>query len=445
MIIGKQLTAVLYRVQNSLDPSIFSYKLYWTDIDWGRPDQIAAYYPDLSWDIDQRTSLNVIFNFFGGTPITVWESNYGYAGHEAAVLDRQNYLENIVSPAGGEIAPAGSYIIDFKNGIWVPIGASVQDAVPGGSFATENVSCSGDPDNLWAQFPDANTYNVTVPTPFGDFGNGTIYDQAVYWRAGENDRVPHGALWSDIPYTQTPGGNTGPITVNGFEITYIWTPIDDGAGDTGDTGGGESGDIPSGDSTSGTPLINAWGFSLDDHDYYVLPGLGLVYDLKTNQWSNWLNEGLTRLRACVGQNWVGMTATLNSFGSDIVAGDDTTGVLWIFDPDVTLDDRTDTGSEAYSRVVTSMIALNGREVIPCNAVQLTVALGAPSHDGASITLETSDDRGKTWLNHGSQVIIAADYEQVVEWRGLGIIRQPGRIFRFTDDGATVSYLRAEMR
>jgi hypothetical protein len=47
-------------------------------------------------------------------------------------------------------------------------------------------------------------------------------------------------------------------------------------------------------------------------------------------------------------NWVGMTGTLANFGADIVAGDDSTGVLWILDPNVALDDRTDTGTDAFT-------------------------------------------------------------------------------------------------
>ncbi len=197
--------------------------------------------------------------------------------------------------------------------------------------------------------------------------------------------------------------------------------------------------------TTGTPTVAAWGFRLDNHRYYVIPSVGLIYDLETGQWSEWLNESLTRLRANVGQNWAGMTGSLTVYGTDIVAGDDTTGVVWIFDPNIARDDLTTTGNEAFTRVVTSMVAANGRESIPCNAVQLTCALGDPSQTGASITLETSDDLGQTWLNHGSQVVVAGDFTQVVEWRGLGLIREPGRVFRFTDDGATVRFGRAELR
>jgi hypothetical protein len=46
---------------------------------------------------------------------------------------------------------------------------------------------------------------------------------------------------------------------------------------------------------------------------------------------------------------------------------------------------------------------------------------------------------------GSQEVVAGVYNQVIEWRSLGQIRAPGRIFRFTDDGATVSIMRAQMR
>ncbi len=133
------------------------------------------------------------------------------------------------------------------------------------------------------------------------------------------------------------------------------------------------------------------------------------------------------------------------FGSDVVAGDDASGVLWILSPGHGRDDRTTTGDDAFNRVVTGGISMSGRDTLACNAVTLSLSLGAPSQSGATATLLTSDDLGQVWLDHGSVAVDAADYTAVVEWRGLGLIRDPGRIFRIEDNGAAVRISAANLR
>lgn len=202
------------------------------------------------------------------------------------------------------------------------------------------------------------------------------------------------------------------------------------------------------DVSDSSPILRSWAFRLDGHEYYVLR-LGeaetLVFDRLTQQWSHWQSPDRTNWRAHVGCNWQGMAGTLGDDGTDIVAGDDSTGVLWRLDPTSGRDDRTDTGDDAFSRVVTGAIPLDGRDVLQVGAIQITVTLGAPSQAGASLILETSTDLGHTWVNHGEQVVAAGAYSQVVEWRGCGIARQPGLLARITDDGATVRIGRAQIR
>lgn len=194
-----------------------------------------------------------------------------------------------------------------------------------------------------------------------------------------------------------------------------------------------------------------WTYTLDGHDIAVFrlgPFESLGYDLTTNTWFEPQSVDRDYWRPHVGQNWIGMsTATFaNGFGSDIVAGDSETGILWILDPTAGRDDDPDTGEPtAFNRVVTGGIPLSGREVVPCNAVTLGVSLGDPTHTGATITLETSDDGGHTWLNHGSRTITAGEYDAVLEWRSLGQMKAPGRIFRFTDNGAVATFKWADAR
>jgi hypothetical protein len=202
------------------------------------------------------------------------------------------------------------------------------------------------------------------------------------------------------------------------------------------------------DVTDSSVTIRCWSFRLDGHEFYVLrlgPTSTLVFDRLSRQWSHWQSPGRTNWRAHVGQNWQGMATTLSDGGTDIVAGDDSTGILWRLAPTVGLDNRTDFGSDPFSRVATGAIALDGRDTLPVNALQITLALGNPAITGSSITLETSNDQGKSWLNHGTQTTTASDYTQVVEWRGLGSFGQPGLLARLTDDGATLRIGRAQIR
>jgi hypothetical protein len=166
--------------------------------------------------------------------------------------------------------------------------------------------------------------------------------------------------------------------------------------------------------------------------------------MQTGMWSEWTTPGRTNWRAHIGQNWVGA----NDFGianTDIVAGDDATGTLWRLDTSIGRDDRSTTGDDKISHIVMGGIQVTGRDSVQCNAVTIDLALGSPTQTGASITLEISDDLGQTWMNCGSNTVAAADYTATVEWRALGQMKAPGRLFRFTDDGATVRFGGANMR
>lgn len=210
----------------------------------------------------------------------------------------------------------------------------------------------------------------------------------------------------------------------------------DGSGDIGDTPGSEG------------QTVRCWAYTLDGHDFYVMR-LGstetLVYDLTTQQWSSWSSPGRNNWRAHIGQNWQGMTTSLATYPTDVVAGDDTEGLLWILDPTKGVDDNTDTGQTAFSCRVTGGVPFSGRDNARCNAVTLTLSLGQPSLTGASITLSTSDDFGHNWTNHGAVTVAAGAYDATVEWRGLGLMKAPGRVFKFTDSGAVIRISRADIR
>lgn len=197
--------------------------------------------------------------------------------------------------------------------------------------------------------------------------------------------------------------------------------------------------------------LRVWGYSLDGHDYYVLRVGGsetLTFDLTTNTWAHWASPEVETWRAHVGQNWAGMsTATLAlNFGSDVVAGDDTAGQLWILDPTAGMDDDPTTGTPtAFDRKVTGEISMSGRNVLAVGAVTLDLSIGNPTETGSTITLRTSDDAAHNWATHDVITVTAANYSAVVEWRGLGQIKAPGRIFEFVDNGAAVRISAANLR
>jgi len=197
--------------------------------------------------------------------------------------------------------------------------------------------------------------------------------------------------------------------------------------------------------------MQAWTFSLDGHDFYVLnlaDEWTLCLDTATGQWSEWRTAGRTTWRARIGQNWLGIghVTADRLYGTNVVVGDDTGGTLWVLDPTQGFDDgvTVDDDDAPFIRYVTGLIPMRIREAKSCAGVYINLALGAPTVSGASVQLRTSDDGGNTFYDHGSVVITPADYTQEVAWRGLGLIRAPGRVFELTDSGASVRINSAEM-
>lgn len=196
---------------------------------------------------------------------------------------------------------------------------------------------------------------------------------------------------------------------------------------------------------TGSLSVNAWGFSLDGHDFYVIK-LGtsgtIVYDLSTGQWCEWASPSAANLRLETGMNWLGMGATsLSEDGSartKIVAGDDTLGVLWTLDPDIGYDEHVTTlVPQAFQRVAVGGIPMRLRETTKVGGAYLTCNVGDPQLSGAEISLETSDDYGQTFQAHGTITTTVDDFTQEIAWRSIGLIKAPGRIFRIIDNGASV--------
>lgn len=196
-----------------------------------------------------------------------------------------------------------------------------------------------------------------------------------------------------------------------------------------------------------TPLLRAWSFTLDAHDFYVLKlgtgGKTLVFDLTTKEWSWWSSAGSSSWRASVGVNWDSAGSIPQEFGSNVIVGDDTLGVLWVLDPSQGFDDSVvevapDTAAPPapFPRVATAQIPVRGRNFEQVFNVFLAATTGEPALAGNTFQLEYSDDKGQTYVLAGQpQTVEEGDYDQEFYWTSLGCLRSPGRLFRLTDNGS----------
>lgn len=190
-----------------------------------------------------------------------------------------------------------------------------------------------------------------------------------------------------------------------------------------------------------TPKLASWSYTLDGHDMFVLR-LGtfrktLVFDLSTGQWSWFASNNSPRWRASTGVPWRSAKGVGAAYGSNIVVGDDSTGNLWVLDPEKGTDDGVEEGIDyTFDRIVTGQIPITSRKAMAVYAVDLSASFGYPSFAGNSVTLEYSDDQGNTYVTADEPLVAnEGEYNQAFAWRSLGQVRAPGRLFRITDNGA----------
>lgn len=185
------------------------------------------------------------------------------------------------------------------------------------------------------------------------------------------------------------------------------------------------------------PKLRVWTYTLDGHDHYVLR-LGtrgtLSYDTLSGEWTDLTSGEGGPFSVNDGVNWNGATGYAGTFGSNVVVGSDSNGALFFFDPDADVDDDALVGSETprtFERAVYSEIPTSGYSLTPCFGIQVRGSIGSNSGD---VLLEYSDDRGNTYVSAGTVSITDEDYDARLDWKSLGSIRAPGRIFRLTDTG-----------
>lgn len=189
------------------------------------------------------------------------------------------------------------------------------------------------------------------------------------------------------------------------------------------------------------PDVRAWTFTLDGHDYYVLrlgDNEAIVYDRYAKQWYDWRSGEEGRAwRANTGLNWDGGDGFAATYGSNVVVGDDTFGLLWFLDPLLGVDQATADGGadRPFERIVMGQVTARRRDVLPCYEIFITTDSGEPAFSGAAVRLEISDDAGKTFFNAGEIVAEEGNFNQEYSWTSLGQIEAPGRLFRIIDNGA----------
>ena len=188
------------------------------------------------------------------------------------------------------------------------------------------------------------------------------------------------------------------------------------------------------------PMLKAWTFTLDGHPCYVLrlaDDKTLIYDTITEQWSWWSSGDNYRWRAAIGMNWKTPGPIANNYGSNVVVGDDTLGILWVLNPMQGYDDdavNTEV-QNTFPRVATGQMIARGRNFIPVYEVYLTASLGDPALSNSTVTLSYSDTQGDTFVSAGTIEVEEGNYFQEFAWRSLGRIQAPGRLFQIADDGA----------
>lgn len=179
---------------------------------------------------------------------------------------------------------------------------------------------------------------------------------------------------------------------------------------------------------AGSDNLRAWAIALDGHTLYCVRVANVgtfVYDVENQNW--------VRFKTCGQDTWRAHIGTQTD-GSLIIAGDDTDGILWKLDPDISNDN-----GDPLEREVTGGITVLGKPV-KCRDFSVRVATGwAPITGTAAdpkLQMRYSDDGGNIWSSWIEMPLgYQGQYLTEVVWRQLGLMSDPGRLFtvRMTDD------------
>ena len=190
------------------------------------------------------------------------------------------------------------------------------------------------------------------------------------------------------------------------------------------------------------PAVRVWTYTLDGHDFYILKCGNtetLVYDTLSKEWSIWGTEGNDLWRAYNGTNWDGGNLLAAGYGSNVVVGDDGNGALYFLDPNGTMDDDALVGQDnphPFLREISAAIPHHGRRSAPIYGISITGSIGDVADSTLNeVTLQISDDRGNNYEDCGTVTVTQDSWNDRLEWRSLGRMEAPGRLFRIQDYGA----------
>ena len=195
------------------------------------------------------------------------------------------------------------------------------------------------------------------------------------------------------------------------------------------------------------PQALAWTFTMDGHELYVLqlPDETLVYDTGTESWYQWAKGNSSIWQALYGIDWIANSGNILEGLDDgqnalnVVVGDITNGALYFLHPELDMDDPNDgtTATLQFERQLYGQISHRGRDYLPVAAVEVEASTGQSSADvdDFGVKLEYSDDKGQSFTSAGTITTVPGTYDTRLDWRSLGSMKAPGRLFRLTDYGA----------
>jgi hypothetical protein len=189
------------------------------------------------------------------------------------------------------------------------------------------------------------------------------------------------------------------------------------------------------------PRQRAWTFDFDGHTFYCLD-MGesgcLAFNLTTGSWQRFNTIGYTgHFNFKNGFHW--------RAGKQVVGGGLFNGQILSLDPTKSLDE--DFKPIAYE--IQGVIVVSSEDIVRQYNLRM---VGSPGRrfleddiDPPVLRMQFSDDNGATWSPEET-LTLTTDKEQRLEFRSLGGIKQPGRIFRLYDDGGIkfIAYVVADL-
>ncbi len=165
--------------------------------------------------------------------------------------------------------------------------------------------------------------------------------------------------------------------------------------------------------------LRAWFFRHNRHDFYVLTAdeYTLVYDATMQTWAVW--------DSYLAPNWLAHLGLQTTSG--VFAGDSSSSNVWM------LAEGVSDGLKPVIREVSGLVENQSNKTIPCTKVYVKVNAGWSPVFGFEPQLELrwSDDQGGTWSDYvRASLGDKGSYSTSVEYRSLGKIERPGRIFEF---------------